>query len=154
MQYDYRVVYANIMRDWMLVDNERLNTIFPNTTDPAKGIMNGGTSDGTHFFEMAIASQTIVGTESFIGDRFALDGCFPNPAKDKTRVRFKLNSAYHVSIALFDKQGKKVKTIVNKEYVPGSYEEDTDVSALPDGVYICEFKCGFFRDSKKLVIAK
>jgi uncharacterized protein (DUF1501 family) len=154
MQYDYRVVYANIMRDWMLVNDEQLNTIFPNSTDPSKGIMNGGTSDGTEFFEMAIASQTIVGTESFVGDRFALDGFYPNPAKDKTWVRFKLNSTYHVSINLFDKQGKKVKVITTKEYLPGSYEEEADVSALPDGVYICEFKCGFFRDSKKLVIVK
>jgi hypothetical protein len=37
---------------------------------------------------------------------------------------------------------------------PGVYEEEVDLSALPNGLYICEFKCGFFKDSKKLVIHK
>src|SRR5690606_26384673 len=40
MQYDYRVIYGNIVRDWLLVPDDRLNDIFP-------GLMStDGTSDG------------------------------------------------------------------------------------------------------------
>ena len=154
MQFDYRVVYANIMRDWMLVDDNRLNTIFPNTTDPSKGIMTGGTADGEIFYEIPVAFQNIVGTDGFIGDRFYLDDLFPNPAKDKTVVTFKVNTSYHVNLDLYDKQGKKVMVIANKIYPPGSYQIEVDLSAFPTGQYICQFKCGFFEDSKKLVITK
>src|SRR5690606_19655572 len=45
MQYDYRLIYANILKDWMGASEEALNDIFPNTEDPSKGIVSGGTSD-------------------------------------------------------------------------------------------------------------
>ncbi len=87
MQKDYRVVYANILRDWMLVNDTQLNKIFPDgdfENDPAKGLMTTGTSDGTIFEELAIAQQVITGAEGFIGDRFSLEHCFPKscPAKN------------------------------------------------------------------------
>lgn len=160
MQYDYRVVYANIMRNWMLnEDNDatataKLNKIFPNSEDPTKGIMTGGTADGETFFEMPIVAKVITGTGDFIGDRFGLQDPFPNPAKDNVTLTFNLNSSYHVLLDIYNSQGKKVMTLVNKEYVPGTYSIQADVSALEAGTYICEYKCGFFKASKKLVIAK
>jgi uncharacterized protein (DUF1501 family) len=154
MQHDFRVVYANIMRDWMLVKDDQLNSIFPHSSDPTKGIMNGGTADGETFYEIPIASQVITGTGDFIGDRFGLEEPFPNPAKDKTTIRFKLNSSYHVNIDLYDKQGKKVKAFVDKVYPPGEHEHEADLQNLTTGTYICEYKCGFFKASKKLVISK
>ena len=62
MQYDYRIVYANILRDWMLVDDVQLNKIFPDGNaegDSTKGLMTTGTSDGTIFEELPLAQQVI-----------------------------------------------------------------------------------------------
>jgi hypothetical protein len=82
MQYDYRLIYGNLMKDWMLVDEQRLNEIFP-------GLMtSAGTSDGVVFQAIPLAQQVITSTEGFIGERFALKDCFPNPAKEKTTVHF------------------------------------------------------------------
>jgi uncharacterized protein (DUF1501 family) len=108
LQYDYRVVYANIMRDWMgITDDARMNTIFPNIDVPGQGIMSaGGTSDGVTFETLPLAQQTITGAEGFISDRFSLEDCYPNPAKDKTTIFFKVNSNYQVNINLFDIQGR------------------------------------------------
>ena len=92
MQYDYRIVYANILRDWMLVDDGQLNKIFPDGNDEddsTKGLMTTGTSDGTVFEELPLAQQVIMGTEGFIGDRFSLEDCFPNPAAEKTQYTLK-----------------------------------------------------------------
>jgi uncharacterized protein (DUF1501 family) len=154
MQHDYRVVYANIMKDWMLVDDNRLNKIFPNSSDADKGIMTGGTADGQTFYELPIASQTIVSTEGFIGDRFAFDSCHPNPAKDKVNIRFKTNSSYHVDVKLFTQEGKEVKLLLSRIYAPGTYDISADVSEIPNGLYICELRIGHFKDSKKLIISK
>lgn len=149
MQYDYRLIYGNIVRDWFEVtDDDRLNEIFP-------GLMSAaGTSDGVKFEELPIVSSVISGTDDFISDRFSLDECHPNPAREKTTVHFRINSTNHVSIDLFDNQGKKVRVWVNDTYPPGEHKVDADLTDLPAGNYIYQLKSGFFKDSKKLAIVK
>jgi len=148
MQYDYRLVYGNIMKDWMLVDDTRLNEIFP-------GLMTStGTTDGVTFQPLPLAQQIITSTDSFIGDRFALGECFPNPAKDKTSLSFKLNSTYQVNVDLINDQGKVVKPLVDGVYEPGEHKVDIELTGLSAGHYIYQFKTGFYKEAKKLVIIK
>jgi hypothetical protein len=148
MQFDYRLIYGNIMKDWMLVDDARLNDIFP-------GLMTAsGTSDGVTFEQLPLAQQVITSTEGFIGDRFALKDCFPNPAREKTTVHFMLNSNYQVTVNLINNQGKQVKVMVDGVYEPGEHKIDVDLTGLPAGNYIYQLKTGFYKDSKKLVILK
>lgn len=147
MQYDYRLIYANIMRDWMQVDDIRLNKIFP-------GLMDGTTTDGTQFRELPIAQRVITGVDDFISSRFAFEGCYPNPTKDKTTVHFKVNASNHVTVNLIDNLGSQTKVMVNGTYAPGEYRVDVDLTGLPTGHYICQFKSGFYQETKKLVIVK
>ena len=70
------------MKDWMLVDEPRLNEIFP-------GLMtSAGTSDGVVFEPIPLAQQVITSTEGFIGDRFALKDCYPKSGKGKNNRSF------------------------------------------------------------------
>jgi hypothetical protein len=148
MQYDYRQIYGNIMRDWMLVDDIRLNEIFP-------GLMTAeGTTDGVVFEKLPLAQQTITATEGFIGNRFALKDCYPNPARDKTTVHFMVNSSYQVNVNLINNMGKQVKTMVDGVYEPGEHHIEVDLTGLPSGTYIYQLKTGFYKDSKQLVILK
>lgn len=148
MQFDYRLIYGNIMRDWMLVDDTRLNEIFP-------GLMTAeGTTDGVVFEQLPLAQKTITSTEGFIGNRFALKDCYPNPAKDKTTVHFMLNGAYQVNVNLINQQGKQVKTMVDGIYEPGEHSVEVDLTGLPPGLYIYQLKTGFFKDAKQLVITR
>ena len=157
MQYDYRIVYANLLRDWMLVDDTKLNKIFPDgnfENDNTKGLMTSGTSDGTVFEPLELAQQVIMGTEGFIGDRFSLEDCYPNPAKEKTTIHFKVNSAYHVTVDLFSNTGEKVKRMVDGVYDPGEHKVEVNLSGLPAGNYIYQLSTGFYKEGKKLVILK
>lgn len=149
MQYDYRVIYANIMKDWLLVPDNRLNEIFP-------GIMTAqGTSDGVVFKTLPVAQQEIVtGINNFVDSRFALDDCFPNPARDKTTVRFRVNHSQHVSIRLYDAAGQEVAVLANAAYEPGVHEVETNVSHLRSGLYKLDMRTGLFRDSKSLVVIR
>jgi hypothetical protein len=148
MQFDYRLIYGNIMRDWMLVDDTRLNDIFP-------GLMTAeGTSDGVTFEQLPLAQQMITSTEGFIGNRFALRDCYPNPAKEKTTVHFMLNSTYNVHVNLINNMGTPVKVMVDALYEPGEHRVEVDLTGLPAGTYIYQLKTGFFKDSKQLVIIK
>jgi uncharacterized protein (DUF1501 family) len=148
MQFDYRLVYGNIMRDWMLVDDTRLNEIFPGLMTPA------GTSDGVTFQTLPLAQQVITGTEGFIGDRFSLKDCYPNPAKGKTTVHFMVNSYYQVTVDLMNHQGKQVKVMVDGMFEPGEHKIEVDLDELPAGPYIYQLKTGFYKEAKKLVILK
>jgi uncharacterized protein (DUF1501 family) len=148
MQFDHRIVYGNIVKDWLLVDNTRLNDIFPGLTSV------NGTSDGVKFEPLPLANQVITGIDSFIGDRFSLEECYPNPAREKTTVRFRVNATNHVSIDLMDVHGKKVKTWVDDIFEPGEHTAELDVTGLPAGSYFYQLKSGFFKDAKKMVIAK
>jgi uncharacterized protein (DUF1501 family) len=157
MQNDYRIVYANLLRDWMLVNDTQLNKIFPDgnfENDATKGLMTTSTSDGTVFKELPLAQQVITGTEGFIGERFSLENCFPNPAKGKTTIHFKVNSSYHVNVDLFTNTGKKMKTMVDGVYNPGEHKVEVDLNGLPAGNYVYQLKTGFYKEAKKLVIVK
>ena len=148
MQYDYRLIYGNIVKDWLLVDDARLNEIFP-------GLMTTqGTTDGVKFESIPLAQQVITGLDSFIGDRFALENCYPNPAKEKTSVTFRINTANVVTIELFDRQGRKVADWVNEMFEPGTHTRDIDLLNIPAGNYIYQMKTGFFKQARKLVITK
>lgn len=148
MQYDYRLIYGNIVKDWLLVDDARLNEIFPGL------ITAQGTTDGVKFESIPLAQQVITGLDNFIGDRFALEGCYPNPAKDKTKVTFRINAANIVTIELLDRQGRKVSDWVNETFEPGIHTKDIDLQNIPAGNYIYQMKSGFFKQAKKLVITK
>lgn len=149
MQFDYRLIYGNIVRDWLLVSDDRLNEIFP-------GLMTStGTSDGVTFEELPLAQQVITGTtEAFIGSRFALDDCFPNPARDKTTIRFRINHAQHVTISLFDADGRKVRTVTDALYIPGEHTVEANLADLPAGQYKYQLTSGRFRDARTLIRLK
>ena len=148
MQYDYRVIYGNIVRDWLLVSDDRINEIFP-------GLMTSeGTSDGVIFEALPLARQVITGTDDFITSRFTLEDPFPNPATEQTMIRFRTNHARQVTIRLFDDQGRTVKILVDAFYEPGMHTVKADVNDQPAGHYKLQLNTGFFKDARSLIIAK
>lgn len=146
MQYDYRTVYASLMLQWMKVSETQLDTIFPGIT--------AGVDDVGPFVPLPLAQDVITGNEGFIGDRFALEDCFPNPAKGKTTVHFRINTANQVFVNLLDNQGRQQRVLINHNYAPGEYKIEVELTDLPPGNYICQLKSGFYQESKKLVIIK
>lgn len=146
LQYDYRQIYANIMKNWMGVSETRLNEIFP-------GIMTAeGTTDGVTFADLPVVQQNITGAEGFISSRFSLEGCFPNPASKATTIHFRVNASYKVKVHLIDGQGVVAKTLVDDLYTPGEYREHVDLNGIKPGVYVCQLISGSFKESKKLIV--
>jgi uncharacterized protein (DUF1501 family) len=151
IQYDYREIYGTIMRDWMLagdpLGDQKLDQIFP-------GLRTAGVDGRPPLPQLPLAQQVITGTDEFISERFGLEDCFPNPAKDKTTMHFKVNRASHVSIDLMDINGKSVRTLLSGSYEPGDHKVETDLTGLDAGSYIYQLKSGFFKSAKKLTIKK
>lgn len=151
MQYDYRQVYANLLRDWMLVDETKINNdIF------FKDFINGPKEDGTGNYEpLPLATQVISGVqENFIGNRFSLDDCYPNPARDFTTIQFKINNTNLVDLNIKDSQGRTLKNLLYEERMEGTHIVKADVSDLPTGIYFFQLKTGFFQETKKLIVTR
>jgi len=151
MQFDYRQVYANILRDWMLVDEAKINNdIF------FKDFLNGAKEEGAGNYEpLPLATQVISGVqENFINNRFALEDCFPNPASDFTTIQFKINNTNLVDITLKDSQGRTLKTLLYEERPEGSHIIKVNVSDLPAGIYFYQLKTGFFKETRKLIVTR
>lgn len=151
MQFDYRQVYANLLRDWMLVDESKINSdIF------FKDFLNGSKEEGAGNYEpLPLATQVISGVqEGFINSRFSLEACHPNPATEFTIIPFKINNINLVDITLKDSQGRTIKTLLHEERTAGEYSLRVDVTDLLPGIYFYQLKTGFFHDTKKLIVTR
>ncbi|MBX2898713.1 MAG: DUF1501 domain-containing protein [Cyclobacteriaceae bacterium] len=151
MQFDYRQVYANLLRDWMLVDEAKINNdIF------FKDFLNGPKEEGSgNYAPMPLAQQVISGvTDNFIASRFNLHDCFPNPANESTTLRFTINATQWVQLILRDAQGRTVSTLVDAEKTEGTHEVQLNVSSLQPGVYFYQLKTGFLKEAKKLIVTR
>lgn len=76
----------------------------------------------------------------------------PNPADDHARIFVSLDTDAQVKIALYDINGREVKTIVNGLQDAGSFDTDLDVSDLSPGLYILRMQQGDQTLTRKLTI--
>jgi uncharacterized protein (DUF1501 family) len=147
MQFDYRQVYANILKDWMQVDEDIINNdvLFGNFID--------GPKEGGGFYEpLPVAVEKITSTEGFFKDRFKLNKIYPNPAKNSTSITFFINTENNVNISILDFSGKLVKLVLNERRAPGEHTIKTDLIGLKAGFYICQIESGLLKENKKLII--
>lgn len=146
MQYDYRLIYANLLSKWMQVDDTKLNYVFP-------GLMTlEGTKDGVFFEELPLVLDTILASDDFSTTRFNLYDCYPNPAKGKATFRFRITTPADTQLVLMDSHGIPVKLVFRKTLEPGQYQEEVSLADLPAGAYIYQLKSGPFEKSKKLIV--
>lgn len=144
MQYDYRQLYASLLKDWMCVDPELVDREF--------GVFYGDYSGrGT---TLPLIRQDAVGIRDFIYQRFRLNSCYPNPAIHTTIISFYINTPSPVEISLIDTNGQKVRTILKDSLNMGEHKITADLRGLLPGLYYYEIKAGILQDTKKLIIAQ
>lgn len=150
MQHDYRQVFANLLKDWMKVDEEVIkNDIF------FSNFISGPKVEGVGNYEpLPLVQDVITATEGFFGTRFHLDDAFPNPAIDFTNVSFAINSPSYVRLHILDQKGSQVKEILSEWKQAGSYDIRVDLSGLKPGMYLYQIESNLLKTSKKLIIKK
>jgi uncharacterized protein (DUF1501 family) len=149
MQYDYRQIYANLLLNWMEVDKDILtNDIF------FGNFIDGPREEGGNYEPLPLSSSVITGNKEFVSERYALEQCFPNPAKTETNIRFKINHELQVTIDLFDSRGERVKNLLNAPFASGTHSVQFQISDLKPGMYIYQMKAGSFKESKKMIVTK
>ncbi|TKJ39983.1 hypothetical protein CEE37_09615 [candidate division LCP-89 bacterium B3_LCP] len=85
---------------------------------------------------------------------FSLLGCYPNPFNPTTVLRFQLQDASKVNLAIFDISGRKVVELINGWRDAGVHEVTFNGSGLASGIYIYQLHAGGFTASGKMVLMK
>jgi hypothetical protein len=90
---------------------------------------------------------------------FQLGRASPNPFRQETSIRFNIARRAHVSIAVYNVLGQRVRVLVDEVLEPNSYvrawngrsDEGSEVSS---GIYFYELVAGDFSDTKKAVVLR
>jgi len=89
-----------------------------------------------------------------IPKKYRLFQNYPNPFNPTTIIRYRLPEAAHVTLAIYNLQGRLVETLVNGEKEAGSYSVQWHAESLPSGVYFYQIQTGQFTATKKLLLLK
>lgn len=150
MQHDYRQVFANLLKDWMQVDEQVIkNDIF------FGDFISGPKVDDIGNYEpLPLVQDQVTATEGFFGARFHMDDAFPNPAIDHTNITFMINSPSYVRLHIIDQKGSMVKEVVNGWKAAGSYDTRVHLDGLKPGLYLYQIESNLLKTTKKLIIKK
>lgn len=110
---------------------------------PSSGTGGGGTTDvpRTKVFKWALHQNT------------------PNPVASRTQVNYEVASTCHVSLKVYDAQGRLVTTLVNEKMEPGKYFAHWDGTnsagdRVSSGVYFYKMDAGRFNATKKMLVVR
>lgn len=140
MQYDFRSVYASVLKDWFCLPTMDVDTVMLDT-----------------FQYLPLLKDTC---SLSTGERKRLQRSgnawimnYPNPFSLYTNIRFD-SPGDDLLIQVFNSEGRVIKTLVNG-YVPkGEHEVIFGADGLAPGVYYYRYQRGQFQQTKAMQIVK
>ncbi len=94
-----------------------------------------------------------VGMNEYEKNEQLLLNVFPNPAKENTTIRYKLEKRSDVALEIFDLFGKKVYQNSIQGNEAGSHAEQISIVNFPDGVYYVRVNAEGKIATKKIVVS-
>ncbi|HMB92556.1 MAG TPA: Spy/CpxP family protein refolding chaperone [Rhodothermales bacterium] len=86
-------------------------------------------------------------------DRFGLSN-YPNPFNPSTEIRFDLPEASHVSLVVYDVQGREISTLVDEQLGAGEHTATFNAANLPTGTYLYRLTVGSVTQTGRMVLMK
>ena len=122
-QFDYRQIYASVLRDHLGVEESVTRTILGNKD----------------FSTLPIFKNT---TSPLLAENpdFSLEQNYPNPFTDNTKIRYALNKAMYMKMTVYDLSGKEITVLREGMHDAGNYVLQVDGSSWASGFYLCGLK--------------
>ncbi len=121
------------------------------------GLIEAGIDD----FSLEVFVPQIVGAPDApaIPLRTALSQNRPNPFNPVTRIQFDLAEAARARITIFDAAGRAVRTLVDANLAPGSYQRiwdgrDDEGRSVGSGVYFYRLEAGAHKESRSMTVLR
>ena len=138
MQYDFRSVYASILKDWFCVPQPDLDNIL------FKNFQSLPLIDSS----ICIPTQTH-DANSRAGDNMIM--AYPNPFTEATQVKYETNGGPTL-IQVFNNEGILIKVLVdNDTHEAGQFDVRCDLGFLPAGVYYVRLQNGQLQQVKPMM---
>lgn len=144
-QFDYRSVYYSLLKDWFCLSQTQLESVFGGATKTAKYAAQ---------YHDLFRPGTVTANKDDIYNEQRTDKLIdvqPNPVEQSGIIPFNTKGGY-VTLEIYNAQGQKLKTIMEKQLPPGRHEVPFEKQDLKAGLYIVRMRNGDYIDSKKLVI--
>jgi len=140
MLYDFRRVYASILKDWFGASPAELQSILPGQTQTIPLIKPG--------------AVLAVEEEESVPRSFALEQNYPNPFNPTTTIRYALPRAGMVRIEVYDVTGQRVRLLADRVEEAGVHSVVFDAGTLASGTYFYRMQAGEFVETKRLVVLR
>jgi hypothetical protein len=130
------------------IDLDALETA--NITLPNKGILSLESSGfmgtypelGESQFTLTIQAATTATDVDPVPDVFALHRAYPNPFNPSTLIGYDLPRDNHVSLEIFDLNGRLVKTLINGYFRAGKHQVAWNADQISSGIYLVRLVTG------------
>jgi len=136
MQYDFRSIYATVLRDWFCVDATDVSTMLY--------------KDYQYLPLIETTACTITKETNDLGEKLIRND--PNPFTNSTTITFKTTGGYTL-VQVFDVSGRLVGTPVSADYAAGQYNAVFNAAGLAAGVYYARFQNGPTQQVRTMVKA-
>lgn len=137
MQFDFRQVYASVLKDWFGLSDNEVISIFGGKSHQILPIFN---SSAISIEDLADQLSTLI-----------LHDVSPNPAYGSTLFKYYTDGG-RVELKLFDALGKQIATIAKGHHTPGEHEVSFELSGLRPGNYYYQLSQGNKKDTKVLMV--
>ncbi len=130
MQYDFRSIYATLLEKWFCLDKTVVDSLFPpniNNQLQSLPLLKAG------------ACSAVTPPPSPAGDTLITN--YPNPFTTSTEIKF-TTAGGHTLIQIIDTLGRMIKTLVDGEYLAGTFKIPFNTDGLPPGIYYARFQNG------------
>lgn len=87
-------------------------------------------------------------------EEFDITQNYPNPFNPSTKISYSIPEPSAVTLAVYDRLGREVQTLVNERKEAGLYEVNFDAANLPSGVYFCKIRAEKFSAVKKMLLLR
>jgi hypothetical protein len=84
----------------------------------------------------------------------SLEQNYPNPFNPSTLIKYSVAKAGVVTIKVYDILGNEIKTLVNEDKTPGSYNIEFTAQNLASGMYIYNMTTPGYQLNRKMIILK
>jgi hypothetical protein len=135
MQYDFRSVYATVLRDWFCVDPNDISTIL---------------YKNYQYLPLVESTACNMPVVSLLGDKLIRND--PNPFSGSTTITFKTEGGYTL-VQIFDVSGKLVAVPVSANYQQGEYTTVFYGGTLAAGVYYARLQNGSTQQVRTMIKA-
>lgn len=116
-EYDFRNIYASILKDWFLAPETQVQAMFEQTVN---------------FIPLANTCNNFAGVDE--NDTAYAGKVYPNPSRSQVTLEF--NSGFEdVSVGIYDATGRLVKELFSKSMNQDVHKVPVDISDLNAGTY-------------------